>query len=144
MVIELIEQKYTNGNSFKIKNTEYCCDGIKNNETIAMTYYDRLPAVCINSTEMTYCDGEDWLHDMSIPIQYCPHCGRKISLKVIDTIDVSEKYEKLKECLDILEQKYRETDSIKEREQISSEICKVRSKIHYIQSSFRKLDEEQI
>lgn len=144
MIIELIEQKYTNGNSFKIKNTEYCCDGIKNNETIAMNYQDRLPAVCINSTEMIYFEGDDYQHDISIPIQYCPHCGKKISLNIVDTIDVSEKYEKLKEDLDILDKKYYETDSVKEREKISSELCKIRLKIQYIQSSFCKVEEEQI
>lgn len=100
--------------------------------------------MCINSTEMVYFEGDDYQHDISIPIQYCPHCGKKISLKVVNTIDVSEEYEKLKENLDVLNKKYHETDSIKEREKISSELNKTRLKIQYIQSSFCKVEEEQI
>lgn len=122
MIVELIKQKYTNKYSFKIKKTKYCCEGIKNNETIGISYCNCEPRICINSTQIVYCDGENFEHEIVVPIQYCPHCGRKILLEVVDVIDYSEEYEKLKSNVNSLTKKYLETDSIKERSDIEAKV----------------------
>ena len=140
MKIELIQLKFNNGNSYKYKPFKYCCKTIQQNKAIDfmdedLVYIDDyldderwIPQFCTLHREIM--DSDELEIDKNYPIQFCPHCGEKIDIKIIDKIDVSEKYNELSKLCDKLQQKSRETDSKKEEYELRKQIRNLNDQIN--------------
>lgn len=80
------------------------------------------PGFFICKSEEFY-DWEDhFQRDYYYKIQYCPHCGEKIEISVVDEIDASEEYRELTSKRDELNKKRRKTDSKKREYELTEEI----------------------
>jgi hypothetical protein len=108
MRIELIRLKFNDTHSYKYKPFKYCCDEIQNNECIEFTNenltnfnvdYDKeygfIPQLCTSHTEVITSYEDEWEQTDNYPIQFCPHCGKKIEISVVEEINVSDKYNEL-------------------------------------------------
>lgn len=112
MKIELIKLKFNDTHSYKYKPFTYCCDEIQNDKAIVFTgedindiggeYEDDgnfIPQFCTSYTEVITSYEDEWEQTDNYPIQFCPHCGEKIEISVVDEIDVSDKYNELSNSL---------------------------------------------
>ncbi len=134
MKIDLIKLKFDGMNSYKYKPFKYCCDEIQNNKGIIFTneditsckYVDEgnyfIPQFCTSVSEIVGSWGDEFEQTNNYPIQFCPHCGEKIEINVIDEIDVSEKYKELSKQRSGLWKKCDRTDSKKKEAELSKQV----------------------
>ena len=138
MKIELIKLKFNDTHSYKYKPFKYCCDKIQNDKAIVFTGEDindiggeyeddgiYIPQFCTSHTEVITSYEDEWEQTDNYPIQFCPHCGRKIEISVVDEIDVSDKYEELTKQRERLWNKCRRTDSKKEESELRKQVVKL-------------------
>lgn len=68
-------------------------------------------------------DGEyNDTQDEYYPIHYCPHCGEKIDVNTVESIDVTEIYRKLESKINELSKEYNQTDSKKKSRKLQDQI----------------------
>ena len=148
MKIELIKLKFNDTYSYKHKPFQYCCDEIHQNDCIIFTNEDLsplkhindgnfIPQFCTSHTEVITSYEEECEHTDNYPIQFCPHCGEKIEISVVEEIDVSDKYNELSKQRDELWKKCQRTDSKKEEFELMEQVGKLDKQI----DSFYWLDE---
>ena len=148
MKIELIKLKFNDTHSYKYKPFKYCCDEIQNNKAIVFTNEDLaplkyiddgnlIPQICTSHTEVITSYEDEWEQTDNYPIRFCPHCGEKIEISVVDEIDVSDKYEELTKQRDELWKKCQRTDSKKKEVELREQVRKLDNQI----DSFYWLDE---
>lgn len=143
MKIELIKLKFNDTHSYKYKPFQYCCDEIQNNECIEFTNenltnlnvdYDKeygfIPQLCTSHTDIITSYEDEWTQDDNYPIKFCPHCGEKIEISVVDEIDVSDKYKKLSKLREELWKKCQRTDSKKEEFELMEHVRKLDDQIN--------------
>ena len=141
MKIELIKLKFNDTHSYKYKPFKYCCDEIQNNKAIVFTNEDLsplkhidddnfIPQFCTSHTEVITSYEDEWEQTDNYPIQFCPHCGEKIEISVVDEIDVSDKYEELTKQRDELWKKCQKTDSKKEEFELMNQVKKLDDQIN--------------
>lgn len=142
MKIELIKYKFDDTQSFKYKPYQFCCEKIKQAHGIVFTNQNivgatqepddenyNFPQFCINVAEEW---DEDWgMLINNYPIQYCPYCGEKININLVEELDVDDEFQQLSEtCRNIKslirkaknkEEQYKITDLyFKTEEQLNS------------------------
>ena len=154
MKIELIKLKFNDTHSYKYKPFQYCCYEIQNNKAIVFTGEDLvcndifvlvvrdsddtiIPQFCNSYTETFNSYGDEYEQTDNYPIQFCPHCGEKIEISVVDEIDVSDKYNELSKQRKDLWKKCQRTDSKKEESELRKQVRKLDDQI----DSFYWLDE---
>lgn len=148
MKIELIRLKFNNTHSYKYKSFKYCCDEIQNDKAIVFTNEDLsplkyiddgnfIPQFCTSHTEVITSYEDEWEQTDNYPIQFCPHCGEKIEISVVDEIDVSDKYNELSKQREELWKKCQRTDSKKKEFELREQVRKLDKQI----DSFYWLDE---
>lgn len=150
MKIELIKLKFNDTYSYKYKPFQYCCDEIQNDKAIIFTDEDindidgeyeddgiSIPQFCTSHTEVITSYEDEWEQTDNYPIQFCPHCGEKIEISVVDEIDMSDKYEELTKQRNELWEKYLRTDSKKKEAELREQVRKLDKQIN----SFYWLDE---
>lgn len=150
MKIELIRLKFNDTHSYKYKPFTHCCDEIQNNECIEFTNenltnfnvdYDKeygfIPQFCTSHTEVITSYEDEWEQTDNYPIQFCPHCGKRIEISVVDEIDVSDKYNELTKQREELWKKCQRTDSKKKEFELREQVGKLDKQI----ASFYWLDE---
>lgn len=149
MKIELIKLKFNDTYSYKYKPFKYCCNEIHQNECIIFTdddlsplkYIDDedsfIPQFCTSHTELITSYEDEWEQTNNYPIQFCPHCGDKIEIEVVDEIDLSEKYNKLHKKRYELSDKCRRTDSKKEEFDLRKQVRELDNQMN----GFYELDE---
>lgn len=132
MKIELIRYNVDGTHSYHHKPLSYCCEKLKKNPAIHFAedfteygeYTDRneddedgyLPALCIWQNETTY-DWEDtWENEYNYPIHYCPFCGEKIEIELVDEKDFTEKYNVVVQEVDEINKKLRNISRKKEED----------------------------
>lgn len=136
MKIELIKLKFNDTCSYKYKYKpfKYCCETIQDNKNIVFTdedlVWDEIPRFCTSYTEIINSWGDEFENTCNYPIQFCPHCGEKIEIEVVDEIDVSEKYKELSKQRDELWKKCQKTDSKKETSKLSKQVSDLDVKIN--------------
>ena len=64
------------------------------------------------------------------PIQFCPHCGEKIEIEVVEEIYVSEEYNQLSKQRDELWKKCQKTDSKKKENELREQVRDLDNKIN--------------
>ena len=149
MKIELIKLKFNDTCAYKYKPFTHCCEAIQNDKAIIFTGEDLIhldtywedekyiPQFCTSHTEVIT-SYEDELEQIdNYPIEFCPHCGEKIEISIVDEIDVSDKYNELSKQREELWKKCRETDSKKEGFELGKQIIKLDKQIN----NFYCLDE---
>ena len=143
MKIELIKLKFNNTCSYNYKPFTYCCDEIQNNKAIVLTgedineidgeYEDDgffIPQFCASYTEIITSYEDEWEQTDNYPIRFCPHCGEKIEISVVDEIDVSDKYNELTKQREELWKKCQRTDSKKEEFELMKQVRKLDDQIN--------------
>lgn len=148
MKIELIKLKFNDTCAYKHKSFTYCCDEIYQNDCIIFTNEDLsplkhiddgnfIPQFCTSHTEVITSYEEVWEHTDNYPIQFCPHCGEKIEISVVEEIDVSDKYNELTKQREELWKKCQRTDSKKKESELRKQVRKLDDQIN----DFYELDE---
>lgn len=143
MKIKLIKLKFNDTHSYKYKPFTYCCDEIQNDKAIVFTGEDindiggeyeddgvSIPQLCTSHTEVITSYEDEWEQTDNYPIQFCPHCGEKIEISVIDEIDVSDKYNELTKQREELWKKCQRTDSKKEEIELRNQVIKLDDQIN--------------
>ncbi len=95
------------------------------------------PQFCTSYTEVITSYEDEWEQTDNYPIQFCPHCGEKIEISVVEEIDVSDKYNELTKQRKELWKKYQRTDSKKEDYELTKQV----RKLDYQIDDFYELDE---
>lgn len=149
MKIELIKSKFNDTYSYKYKPFTYCCDEVQNDKAIVFTGEDLvhsddcwdderyIPRFCTSHTETFNSWGDEWEQTDNFPIKFCPHCGEKIEISVVDEIDVSDKYNKLSKQREELWKKCQRTDSKKKESELREQVRNLDNQIN----GFYLLDE---
>lgn len=148
MKIELIKLKFNDTCAYKHKSFTYCCDEIYQNDCIIFTNEDLsplkhiddgnfIPQFCTSHTEVITSYEEEWEYTDNYPIQFCPHCGEKIEISVVEEIDVSDKYNELTKQREELWKKCQRTDSKKKESELRKQVRKLDDQIN----DFYELDE---
>ena len=149
MKIELIKLKFNDTYSYKYKPFTHCCDEIQNDKAIVFTGEDLvhsddcwddesyIPRFCTSHTETFNSWGDEWEQTDNFPIKFCPHCGEKIEISVVDEIDVSDKYNKLSKQREELWKKCQRTDSKKKESELREQVRNLDNQIN----GFYLLDE---
>lgn len=142
MKIELIKLKFNDTCSYKYKPFEHCCDEIQNDKAIVFTGEDLVhsndcwddgryvPRFCASHTEIITSYEDEWEKTDNYPIQFCPYCGEKIEIEVVDEIDVSDKYNELSKQRDELWKKCQRTDSKKREVELRERVGKLDKQIN--------------
>lgn len=149
MKIELIKLKFNDTYSYKYKPFTHCCDEIQNDKAIVFTGEDLvhsddcwdderyIPRFCTSHTETFNSWGDELEQTDNFPIKFCPHCGEKIEISVVDEIDVSDKYNKLSKQREELWKKCQRTDSKKKESELREQVRNLDNQIN----GFYLLDE---
>lgn len=142
MKIELIKLKFNDTHSYKHKPFTHCCNEIQNDKAIVFTGEDLvhsddcwdderyIPRFCTSYTEVITSYEDKWEQTDNYPIQFCPHCGKKIEISVVEEIDVSDKYNELTKQRDELWKKCQRTDSKKEEFELMKQVRKLDDQIN--------------
>lgn len=143
MKIELIKLKFNDTCSYKYKPFTHCCNEIQNDKAIIFTGEDindiggeydddgiSIPQFCTSYTEIITSYEDEWEQTDNYPIQFCPHCGEKIEIEVVDEIDISEKYNELTKQRKELWKKCQRTDSKKKANKLRQEVAELDNKIN--------------
>lgn len=142
MKIELIKLKFNDTHSYKYKLFTHCCDEIQNDKAIIFTGEDLvhsddcwgderyIPRFCTSHTEVITSYEDEWEQTDNYPIQFCPHCGEKIEISVVDEIDMSDKYEELTKQRDELWKKCQRIDSKKKESELREQVRKLDNQIN--------------
>ena len=96
-----------------------------------------IPRFCTSHTEVITSYEDEWEQTDNYPIQFCPHCGEKIEISVVEEIDVSYKYNELSKQRKELWKKCQRTDSKKKEVELREQVRKLDKQI----DSFYWLDE---
>lgn len=147
MKIELIKLKFNDTCTYKHKPFTCCCDEIQNDKAIVFTGEDLvcndtfglvvrdsddniIPQFCTSYTETFNSWGDEYERTDNYPIQFCPHCGEKIEISVVDEIDVFEKYDELTKQRKDLWKKCQRTDSKKKEAELREQVRKLDDQIN--------------
>ena len=83
---------------------------------------DLIPGFFIYSSEEIHDWEDSWLKEDYYKVDFCPHCGEKIEISVVDEIDANEKYRELTFERNELNEKRRKTDSKKKEYELTQKI----------------------
>lgn len=137
MKIEVSKWIFDNTHSYKIKSLTKCCDEIMNSNviTLADDYEnddDTDYSVKLREVNYQYDNYEGDYYDYVTyeSIKYCPFCGKRIDIDIVEILDKNEKYLPLKKTRDELWNKYKKTDSIKKSNKLQQEVRELDEKIN--------------
>lgn len=124
--------------SFHVVKIDKCCDKLLNNEEyIDLTdEIDEGNEYTSNYKFKLQRDEEEYLGDginntttYYKSIEYCPYCGKRINIKVIRTVDITDRMKELYKQKDILLKKLNNTDSIKGVRKLRESISNINNKM---------------
>lgn len=132
MKVELIKHLFDGHTGFKILSLANCCKKIADCPVIDVFVDDvDIPIVAIEETRHIH----DWDDEYNLTYLYeikrCPFCGKKIDVSVIREEDITDEYFSLKKKRNELWDKYYNSDSMKEREELHKEVIDLDNKINW-------------
>lgn len=146
MKISVIQREFTaNGyvnKSYKICDCKYCCEGMMHLPNVDFfhmmaenTNSDKEDTGVMIENTKTYhepydYDGYGYTESYYYKIDYCPTCGEKIKVEIVDNVDVTKFYNELAEERDKIHQAYNNSDSIIERLEYVKRIQKIDNAIN--------------
>ena len=89
-----------------------------------------IPRFCTSHTEVITSYEDEFEQTDNYPIEFCPHCGEKIDISVVDEIDISDKYNELTKQREELWKKCQRTDSKKEAAELRKKVMKLDDQIN--------------
>lgn len=127
--------------TYKYLPFEYCCGKLKAFEKII--FCEELDALDPNDTiddtdrvypRFAFCTEEydpweELPYDYYYKIDYCPFCGEKININIVNEIDKTEAYTNLDNRLVFLKYEVSQTDSVKAKTLFEKEIDEIRKKM---------------
>lgn len=132
MKIQVVQREFNGNKSYKICDCKYCCEGIKHLPNVDFHYEitentdNPIEDECeygfdlgvMLEHDVTY--HEPWDYDdygytqeYFYKLDYCPCCGEKIEVEIVDNVDVTQEYERLSKERDEIHKKCCRTDSKK-------------------------------
>lgn len=132
MKIQVIQREFNGTKSYKICDCKYCCEGIKKLPNIDFEFedtentdnpiedkyeYGQDLGVMLRNEITSYSWGDEFTEEYYYKLNYCPICGEKIEIEIVDNIDVSGEYERLTKERDEVNNKCRKTDSKKKEQE---------------------------
>lgn len=147
MKIQVIQREFKRNKSYKICECKYCCEGIKKlpnidfnytyaentNNPIVNDYGEREDLGVMlrhNVTVPDPWDNCDYTEEFFYKLNYCPICGEKIEVEIVDNVDITEEYERLSKERDEIHKKWIKTDSKKKERELSDKRQKLDQKIN--------------
>jgi DNA-directed RNA polymerase beta' subunit len=126
--------------SYKIINIDKCCDKLINRKNISVnTEYDEYEAYDKQDYSVklirgeSVCDGDyDYMDYYYETIEFCPFCGEKIIIEVINEINKTNEYKSLREQRELLWNKCKKTDSKKKYEELYKQVSELDNSINYL------------
>lgn len=150
MNIKVEKWEFDGERLYKILELTKCCDKITKSNVITLRDEyenddDLDYSVKLRDVNYEYDSYDRDYYDYTTyeSIQYCPFCGEKIDIEIVNTIDKTEEYLELKQDRSELWEKCRKTDSKKKESQLREEIYELDRKINefHINDNFK--EEEQ-
>lgn len=142
MKIEVSKWIFDDTCAYKIKSLTKCCDEIINSDviTLANDYEngdDSDYSVKLRDVNYEYdsYDGDYYDYTTYESIQYCPFCGERIDVKIVEIIDKNDEYLELIQTRDELWSKHMKTDSIKKANKLQLEVRELDKKINEIHTN---------
>ena len=142
MKIELIKLINNEFYGCKYKPWDCCCSDFKNNKNFVLAnsdlvdedkYMDEdgyiMPRVCISHKETWTEFDEEFERYENFPIEFCPHCGEKIEIEIVDEIDISDKMNNIKKSIYELQDKLYSTCDKKEKLKIREQMKEIDNQI---------------
>lgn len=145
MKIQLIKVKLDGSNYvYKYKPFTYCCKKMQNDETIKFSDEDivdcldnsldengfSLPQFCISTVKIEGCWDDEWSVINNYPIRFCPYCGEKIIIEIVDEVNANNSLINMKEAREKLRVKCSQTDSKKEEAKLKEQIKRIDNQIN--------------
>lgn len=141
MKINFIKIHFNQMYSYKYKPIKYCCRGIMRHPIVIANedlwdqdegYYgtDDTPKVCFSETVHRQDWDDDWDETRNYVINYCPYCGEKIELAVVEEKDCDELYQEMTKLREKKWAEYNKTDSKKKAEKLRHEVAELDNKIN--------------
>lgn len=142
MIIKIKERKINkHESSYKVIDIKSCCEDLiecdslsLNNEdddfTEGRSYSVKIVETQVNNDPYEYYPPTYFYKTIS----YCPFCGNKITVEIVETEDLTEEYKKLEKESRRLHSKRNKTDSKKEEQECNARIREIDKKIrelHY-------------
>lgn len=134
--------------SYKIKSIEKCCDDIINNPAIELSsqpfdYNEELYGVYLKQGYIDSIPYEDYdtMEYNYYKIDYCPFCDEKIEIEIIEEINVTDEYNRLKNERIKIHNNWTNCDSIKEKNKLECIRNEYDKKINefYLSEGFEKI-----
>jgi len=136
MLIKAEKWLIDDSESYKIVRFNKCCDRmLEYCNTRLSNAYDSEVGMCVYSVVITREEPvayEDFTTTEEDVIHYCPFCGEKIVIDIVNVLDQTAVYNSLKNESDLLCKKYNKTDSISEQRAINEEVQEIRKTINYL------------
>lgn len=137
MRIKISKWCFDDTHSYKIKSLTECCDKIMNSNVITLVEDyengdDSDYSVKLREINYEYDSYDDTYDDYTTyeSIKYCPFCGEKIYIEIVEVIDKDKEYSELTQLRDELWNKYKKTDSIKKSNKLQQEVRELDKKIN--------------
>jgi formate dehydrogenase maturation protein FdhE len=136
----IVHNKFGDHESYKIINIERCCDKLINSKNISLnTKYDEYEnydiqeySVKLIRNEEGYDEYRDTFYEK---INYCPFCGSKIIIEIVNEVDKTEEYKNLEKEREALWKKCCKTDSKKKAQILNQQVRELDGKINNILDS---------
>lgn len=144
MNIKVEKWEFDGKRSYKILELTKCCDKITKSEVVTLRdEYENgddsdYSVKLIEDQEAVLSGDDDWYSYERI--NFCPFCGEKIDIEIVNTIDKTEEYLELKQDRSELWEKCRKTDSKKKESQLREQIYELDKKINemYVNDNFKE------
>lgn len=134
MKVSLIKQEFNGTRGYKFNQFSYCCEQVKNNPCINLDYVDgsEFPVFSLCHSEQYTEYGEEFTNTRLYRIDYCPFCGEAIEVSVVREEYVSEYYDAIETQRKELWDRYNETDSKKEAQELRDKIRELDKRIDWL------------
>lgn len=158
MKIQVIQREFNGNKSYKICDCKYCCEGIKklpnidfyfkqteNSDSLIDSNYDCSDIGVMLRKKVIYESWEDrFEEEYYYKLNYCPICGEKIEIEIVDNVDITKEYERLKKECDAINKQCRQTDSKKKEKELISKRRQIDMEIEsfYMTDTLPGRDEE--
>ena len=149
MNIKVEKWEFDGERSYKILELTKCCDKITKSNVVTLTEdyengNDTDYSVKLADMRIQWVDFDDWDEYYTYErINFCPFCGEKIDIEIVNTIDKTEEYLELKLQRDGFWAKANKTDSRKREATLREQAYELDKKINefHINDNFK--EEEQ-
>lgn len=136
MHIKVEKWEFDGERTYKIIGLTKCCDEITNSDVITIRNEyenDDDTDYSVKLIDNLNFYDDDW-SCIYKHINFCPFCGERINIEIVNTVDKTEEYLELEQARKELWDKCRNTDSKRETSQLQNQIYELDRKINELHS----------